>query len=87
MNDDTMVNLRIEVAKLEAKLHSAEHSLVVAKESMEKRLDSMNEFRDTLRDQAGKFVTRVELFGFFSTAMFLTIAVVTLWLKFTKGGI
>ena len=33
----------------------------IAYESMEKRLDGMNEFRDTLRDQAAKFVTRTEL--------------------------
>ena len=32
-----------------------------AKVSMEKRLDGMNEFRDALKDQAGKFVTRAEL--------------------------
>lgn len=32
-----------------------------ARVSMEKRLDSMNEFRDTLKDQASKFVTRTEL--------------------------
>ena len=29
--------------------------------SMDKRLDSMNEFRDTLRDQATKFVTQSEI--------------------------
>jgi hypothetical protein len=32
-----------------------------AKESMEKRLDGMNEFRDALKDQASRFVTRTEL--------------------------
>jgi hypothetical protein len=28
--------------------------------SMEKRLDTMNEFRDTLKDQSSKFITRDE---------------------------
>jgi len=33
----------------------------VAYEAMERRLEGMNEFRDTLRDQAARFVTRSEL--------------------------
>lgn len=32
-----------------------------ARVGMEKRLDGMNEFRDTLRDQASKFITRDEV--------------------------
>ena len=32
----------------------------LAREAMEKRLDGMNEFRDTLRDQASKFIPRTE---------------------------
>lgn len=32
-----------------------------AKADLEKRLEGMNEFRDTLRDQAGKFITRSEV--------------------------
>jgi hypothetical protein len=38
-----------------------EDATKLARESMEKRLDGMNEFRQTLRDQAGKFVTSSEL--------------------------
>lgn len=33
----------------------------VAYESMEKRLEGMNEFRDTLKDQASRFITRDEV--------------------------
>jgi|GEM_PF-5519657 hypothetical protein len=40
---------------------SMEKAVDTAKESMEKRLDSMNEFRDALKDQASRFVTRTEL--------------------------
>ena len=32
-----------------------------ARQTMDKRLEGMNEFRQTLSDQAGKFVTRTEL--------------------------
>lgn len=32
-----------------------------ANSTMDKRLDGMNEFRDTLKDQAGTFITRAEL--------------------------
>lgn len=31
-----------------------------ARSSMDKRLDGMNEFRDQLKDQAGRFITREE---------------------------
>lgn len=41
------------------------NAIVVARdtayESMNQRLDGMNEFRDALRDQAGRFVTRDEV--------------------------
>ena len=36
-------------------------SVKIAYASMEKRLEGMNEFRDTLRDQASKFITRLEM--------------------------
>ena len=49
---DTVINLRFE---------GIEKATDLARASMEKRLDSMNEFRDTLKDQASKFVTRTEL--------------------------
>jgi hypothetical protein len=44
----------------DSRLIAIEHATNLAATTMEKRLDSMNEFRDTLRDQAGKFVTRDE---------------------------
>lgn len=46
---------------LDASIKDIRESIKVAYASMEKRLDGMNEFRDTLKDQAGKFVTREEL--------------------------
>jgi hypothetical protein len=35
-------------------------SIKIAYASMEKRLDSINEFRETLKDQSAKFLTREE---------------------------
>ena len=46
---------------LKIRLESIDKATEVARVSMEKRLDGMNEFRDALKDQAGKFVTRAEL--------------------------
>ena len=43
------------------KFSNLEKSTELARLSMEKRLEGMNEFRDTLRDQASKFITRAEL--------------------------
>ena len=41
-------------------LHSIEIARREAQTAMEKRLDGMNEFRDQLRDQASRFITREE---------------------------
>lgn len=45
---------------VERLLAERDRALDAAHASMDKRLDSMNEFRDTLRDQAGSFVARQE---------------------------
>ena len=45
----------------EARITALEKATVVASSAMEKRLEGMNEFRDTLKDQASRFVTRDEL--------------------------
>ena len=49
--------------------------------SMEKRLDGMNEFRDTLKDQAGLFVTRRELWAAVVTVITIVIAAMALLRK------
>jgi len=41
-------------------LHSIEIARREAQTAMEKRLEGMNEFRDQLRDQATRFITREE---------------------------
>jgi DNA-binding FadR family transcriptional regulator len=46
---------------LETRLTSIERATEAAKLTMEKRLEGMNEFRDALRDQAGRLATRDEL--------------------------
>lgn len=43
------------------KMEAVEKAVAVASKSLDVRLESMNEFRDTLRDQASRFVTRTEL--------------------------
>lgn len=45
----------------EARIDSIEKATKLAADTMDKRLDGMNEFRDTLRDQASKFSTRAEI--------------------------
>jgi hypothetical protein len=46
---------------IEAKLAASEKALELASHTMDKRLDGMNEFRETLREQAARFVTRDEV--------------------------
>ena len=45
---------------VDSKFSSAESAIHAAKSDMEKRLDSMNEFRASLRDQANLFVSKAE---------------------------
>jgi hypothetical protein len=44
----------------EAKFDGLREATNLARESMEKRLEGMNEFRSALKDQTAKFITRVE---------------------------
>jgi hypothetical protein len=46
---------------LEARLDAMDKAVSVSRATMETRLEGMNEFRNTLRDQAGHFITRQEL--------------------------
>jgi len=54
-------NLREKVIRLEEKLIAADKALEIAQKSMHDRLAGMNEFREQLKDQAGRFITRDEL--------------------------
>jgi LPS O-antigen subunit length determinant protein (WzzB/FepE family) len=46
---------------VDVRINNVEQATELARAGMEKRLEGMNEFRDTLKDQASKFVTRDEL--------------------------
>ena len=45
---------------LEARLEATEKALGLARVELERRLEGMNEFREQLRDQAARFITRDE---------------------------
>ena len=44
----------------DSRINSVEKGIVLAHNAMEKRLDSMNEFREALKDQNSRFITRTE---------------------------
>jgi len=44
----------------EAKFDSLKLSTDLVRQALEKRLEGMNEFREALKDQTNKFITRVE---------------------------
>ena len=46
---------------LESRIFAVEKAIEVANVAMKERLFGMNEFRDTLKDQASRFVTRDEV--------------------------
>jgi len=66
---------------VQAALNAAKDAVNKAEQASEKRLDSVNEFRAQLRDQAGTFVTRSELWGYFIGSTGLLLAVVGLALR------
>jgi len=79
---------RVWALEKEVKLRAeqSEQALNKATQAMEKRLDGMNEFRDTLKDQAGTFVTRAEMLavsGIVATivSIFITIVlnIINVW--------
>jgi hypothetical protein len=45
---------------IDTRLTAVAHATSIATASLDKRLDSMNEFRDQLKDQAKNFITRPE---------------------------
>jgi len=45
---------------IDTRLSAMDRATEQAYRTMESRLEGMNEFRNTLRDQAGQFVTRTE---------------------------
>jgi len=49
---------------IDTRLESIDREKEVAYRAMEKRLDGMNEFRDTLKDQGGTFLTKNEYCNF-----------------------
>jgi len=55
--------LRDDATRLDERIASIRESVKVAKESMDMRLDSMNEIRGQLKDQANTFLPRVEYIG------------------------
>jgi len=72
---------RVLALEKEVKLRAeqSEQALNKATQAMEKRLDGMNEFRDTLKDQAGTFVTRAEMLavsGIVATIVSIFITIV-----------
>ena len=68
MTDQDNINLKeyinskiIDMEKLfETRITSLEKATIVAANLMEKRLESMNEFRQQLKDQSNTFITRNE---------------------------
>lgn len=65
----------------DSKIAANEEAKKNAFNSMEKRLDGMNEFRNTLKDQAAMFVTRRELWGAVVTVVTIVIAALALMKK------
>jgi hypothetical protein len=45
---------------IESRLSSMDVAVKLANANLEHRLESMNEFRDSMKDQAAKYVTRAE---------------------------
>lgn len=67
MTEKTINELEVKIARLEEILIASDKAVELSKETMklavaamDKRLEGMNEFRSTLKDQTSTFITRVE---------------------------
>ncbi len=67
-----------------AELNADRRAVEKALASMERRLDGMNEFRTTLKDQAATFVTRRELLAAIITILTLIIGATAVIISFFK---
>lgn len=78
--DKNYIDNQIEWLKklMDAEIKADRDARDKALQSMEKRLDGMNEFRTTLKDQAGTFVTRGQLWAAVITVITITITVAAL---------
>jgi hypothetical protein len=56
---ETLINERTKL--FENRVKALETATILAAGQMDKRLDGMNEFRDTLKDQGSTFATKVNL--------------------------
>lgn len=69
---------------MNAEIKADRRAVDKALQSMEKRLDGMNEFRTTLKDQAGTFITRGQLWAAVITVVTITIAISAMMINFFK---
>lgn len=85
IEDNVGIALTAQEAATAAALASVKEAGLKQETATEKRLESVNEFRGQLKDQAGTFVTRAELWAVVSTAMMIAIAAIGL-LKKWRGS-
>jgi len=70
---------------IEVQVANINDNVVRANSAMEKRLDAINEFRGQLKDQAGTFITRSELWAWIVAVIGLILAVMNFSRK-SQGG-
>lgn len=71
------LNRELMLKLIEVNNDNINDNVIRANTAMDKRLDGMNEFRDTLKDQSATFITRAELFAWI-------IALAGLFLGFSR---
>src|ERR1700740_2221202 len=59
-NESELCVLRERIAKLEATTIATKESITIAKMDLDLRLNSMNEFREAIKDQNSTFIPREE---------------------------
>lgn len=81
------VDMKTELNKqhAETQFKNIQDGIAKATASMDKRLDGMNEFRDTLKDQAGTFITKSELLAWIGMLVGFFFAYSN-WKKNTEPG-
>jgi len=71
--------------RMEERFADQERATKLASDTLNARLEGMNEFRSSMKDQAARFVTRRELWGYLAAILAAVTTIITVTLAFHGG--
>lgn len=72
------------LARMEAGFEAQKEATDLAASTLEARLEHLNQFKQAMSEQAGRFVTRREMWAYLAGLIMTIVAVITLVLSFAS---